>query len=70
MKFSKNMLATSIPHFAFFTVPDAWGMAKKDKYVIFNNKNEKVVTKSGNYKSLVPQGKAYLQKLYDDIAAR
>jgi phosphoglycerol transferase MdoB-like AlkP superfamily enzyme len=70
MKFSKNMLATSIPHFAFFTVPDAWGMAKKDKYVIFNNKNEKVVTKCGNYKSLVPQGKAYLQKLYDDIAAR
>lgn len=70
MKFSKNMLATSVPHFAFFTVPDAWGMAKNGKYVIFNNKNEKVVTKSGNYKSLVPQGKTYLQKLYDDIAAR
>lgn len=70
MKFSKNMLSPQVPHFAFFTVPDAWGMNQNGNYLIFNNKNKKVVVSKGESKKLVQKGKAYLQKLYDDIAVR
>ena len=69
--FSKDMLNPQSPHFAFFTVPDAFGMVDADNQVIFNNETKKVVLDTGKKKgkNLAP-GKAYLQKLYDDIDKR
>lgn len=69
--FSKDMLNPASPHFAFFTVPDAFGMVTADNQVIFNCQAGTVVVDEGTAKGKnLPLGKAYLQKLYDDIAKR
>lgn len=69
--FSKDMLDSRNPHFAFFTVPDAMGYADADNAVIFDNASGKVVYSRGNAaESNAVRAKAYLQKLYDDIARR
>lgn len=69
--FSKDMLIPASPHFAFFTVPDAFGMVTADNQVIFNCQAGAVVVDEGTAKGKnLPLGKAYLQKLYDDIAKR
>jgi hypothetical protein len=64
------MLDQSAPHFAFFAVPDAFGIVKDGKErLIYDNKSGKVV--AGDMSdSLLMSGKAYLQKLYDDIDKR
>ena len=67
--FSKNMLSEKTPKFAFFTVPDAFGFITYDNSVIFDNKQGKVVY-SRSTGSNLKKGKAYLQKLYDDLAKR
>ena len=69
--FSKDMLNPASQHFAFFTVPDAFGMVTADNQVIFNCQAGTVVVDEGTAKGKnLPLGKAYLQKLYDDIAKR
>ena len=69
--FSKDMLDTTAQHYAFFTVPDAFGMATSSGRYIFDNKLCKVVASEGSPSDSMPlQGKAYLQKLYDDIGSR
>ncbi|WP_300704418.1 LTA synthase family protein [Bacteroides sp.] len=69
--FSKDMLNPSSPHFAFFTVPDAFGMVTADNQVIFNCQADAVAVDEGTAKGKnLPLGKAYLQKLYDDLAKR
>ena len=69
--FSKDMLDSTAPHFAFFTVPDAFGMATSDNQLIFDNQASQVVLDEGTEKGKhLSAGKAYLQKLYDDLAAR
>ena len=69
--FSKDMLNPASPHFAFFTVPDAFGMVTSDNQVIFNCEADAVTVDEGAAKGKnIPLGKAYLQKLYDDIAKR
>lgn len=69
--FSKDMLDSTAPHFAFFTVPDAFGMTTSDNQLIFDNQASQVVLDEGTEKGKhLSAGKAYLQKLYDDLAAR
>jgi len=69
--FSKDLLDTSIPHFAFFAVPDAFGMVTTEKRFIYDNKSARVVAgKATEDDSLLEMGKAYLQKIYDDIASK
>lgn len=69
--FSKDMLNPNSPHFAFFTVPDAFGMVTADNQVVFNCQADAVAVDEGTAKGKnLPLGKAYLQKLYDDIAKR
>lgn len=68
--FSKDMLDAQAPHFAFFTVPDAFGLVTSTDSLIFDNKSEQVVAGSKGNKELLNKGKAYLQKLYDDISIR
>lgn len=67
--FSKDMLDPSIPHFAFFTIPDAFGMADSQNRLIYDSQATKIVVDEGPCKgSNLLRGKAYLQKLYDVIA--
>ena len=67
--FSKDLLDPSIPHFAFFTIPDAFGMADEENRLIYDNQASKIVLDEGPRKgSNLLRGKAYLQKLYDIIA--
>lgn len=69
--FSKDMLNPASPHFAFFTVPDAFGFVTPDNQFVFNNEANAVVVDEGTKKGRnLPLGQAYLQKLYDDIAKR
>lgn len=69
--FSKDMLNPSVPHFAFFTVPDAFGIVTEENQVIYDCQAGKVVVDEGGSKGKnLPFGQAYLQKMYDDIAQR
>lgn len=66
--FSKNMLSDATPKFAFFTVPDAFGVVSEENSLIFDNKTQKAVYNKGNRLDYnLKRGQAYLQKLYDDI---
>ena len=69
--FSKDMLNPASPHFAFFTMPDAFGFLTPDNQLIFNNEADAIVVDEGPKKGQnLSLGQAYLQKLYDDIAKR
>ena len=69
--FSKDMLNPLSPHFAFFTVPDAFGMATPDNRVMYNCESKSIVVDEGAAKGKdLESAKAYLQKIYDDIAKR
>ena len=69
--FSKNLFNPKAPHFAFFAVPDAFGLVTVDNQIIYDHQAGKVMLDTGRRKgnNLRP-AKAYLQKLYDDIAKR
>lgn len=69
--FSKDMLNPASPHFAFFTVPDAFGMVTADNQVIYDCQAGAVTVDKGVAKGKnLTLGEAYLQKLYDDIDKR
>ena len=70
--FSKDMLDSRAPHFAFFTYPDLWGMATEEQQMIYDNVAGKTVLSRGKRgcSAMEKQGKAYLQELYNDIARR
>ena len=69
--FSKDLMNPHAPHFAFFTVPDAFGMVTEENELIYDNKSGKTVVDRGSQRSVnLQKGQAYLQKLYDDIGRR
>ena len=68
--FSKDMLNPANPHFAFFTVPDAFGVVSDSGSVVFDNVAEKIYTNSLPDNALLEHGKAFLQKIYDDLDKR
>ncbi|UYU42208.1 LTA synthase family protein [Bacteroides salyersiae] len=69
--FSKNILNPSSPHFAFFTFPNIFGMITADNEVVFNCESNTVAMDEGTHQGEnLNKGKAYLQKLYDDLAKR
>ena len=69
--FSKDMLCGGDPHFAFFTFPDAFGIAFENGHAIYGNKDGRMVEAGGEDPvGKAEIGKAYLQRLYDDLAAR
>ena len=69
--FSKDLMNPHAPHFAFFTVPDAFGLVTPDNQLIYDNQSSTIAADEGVAKgqNLRP-GMAYLQKLYDDLGAR
>ena len=67
--FSKDMLNPNVPHFAFSTVPNAFMMKTTDNTVFYNCETNKTILDNGKTPGKnLPYGKAYLQKLYDDIS--
>ncbi|MCD8555066.1 MAG: sulfatase-like hydrolase/transferase [Bacteroides graminisolvens] len=69
--FSKNIMNPASPHFAYFTFPNMFGMVTEDNAVVFNCEGNKVVSDTGRATGKnLEKGKAFLQKLYDDLAAR
>ncbi len=69
--FSKNLLNPDSPHFAYFTFPNLFGMKTVDDEVVFDCESNKVVSHTNpNKEENLLKGKAFLQKLYDDIAKR
>ena len=68
--FSKNMMSDATPKFAFFDVPDAFGVVSEENSIIFDNKTKKAVYDKGKKGYNLKRGQAYLQKLYDDIASK
>ena len=70
-RFSKDLLHPAAPHFAFFTMPDGFGMVTPDNALIFDCQSDRVVVDEGSLPGRnLSLGKAYLQILYDDIAQR
>lgn len=68
-KFSKDMLSSSAPHFAFFTLPDAVGLVSDSSAVIYDNAGKRVVLGDENKdKDMLRKAKAYLQSLYNVIS--
>ena len=69
--FSKNILNPESPHFAYFTFPNAFGMISKTNELLFDCDSERVITDKGTHPGEnLMKGKAFLQKLYDDLAKR
>ncbi len=69
--YSKDLLDTESPHFAFFTFPDAMGMVTDSSSVIYDNTSNKVHQEVGpDTEILLKNAKAYLQKVYDDLDKR
>lgn len=69
--FSKDLMNPDVPHFAFFTIPDAFGLVTAENQLIFDCQGGRTVLDEGTDKGRnLPYGQAYLQKLYDDIAKR
>lgn len=70
-RFSKDMLDPRSPHFAFFAVPDAFGVVDGDNALIYDCQAGRAVVDGGVRPGKnLERGKAYLQKLYDDISNR
>lgn len=69
--FSKDIFDASVPHFAFFTFPDAVGMKTADGHSMYDNNTGKAIYEIGTRPAANRRkAQAYLQKLYDDIARR
>lgn len=69
--FSKNILNPSSPHFAYFTEPSLFGMITDSNQLVYNLDAGKVMLDQGTAKgSNLKPGKAFLQKLYDDLDKR
>ena len=67
--FSKNMLDERSPHFAFFTIPDAFGVVTENGHLVYDCQAGRVDSEN-NGNGYLEKGQAYLQKLYDDLADR
>lgn len=69
--FSKDMFDSAAPHFAFYTYPDAVGMTDTENSTMIDNKSGRVLFDIGKKRGANrDKARAYLQKLYDDIASR
>lgn len=69
--FSKDLLNTQSRQFAFIAAPSLWGMITPDGQVIYDYDADKSIESQGpNQQQLTTQGKAFIQKLYDDLDKR
>ena len=69
--FSKNIFNPSSPHFGYFTEPTLFGMVTAENQLVYNLDANTVQIDEGTEKGAnLEKGKAFLQKLYDDLAKR
>lgn len=69
--FSKDLLCSDTPSFAFYTFNEGFGMITDSSSVAYDHKPGKVVwTEGKNPDRAAETGKAYLQMLFDDYIAR
>ncbi len=68
--FSKNIVDTTRSQFAFYTFKDGFGFLDASGEAIYDWEAEKVLTNSKDSGVHLNRGKAYLQKLYDDLGKR
>lgn len=69
--FSKNIMNPDSPHFGYFTEPTLFGMVTPENQLVYNLDANKVMMDEGTDKGAnLEKGKAFLQKLYDDLAKR
>ena len=69
--FSKDLFNSKAPHYAFISSPSLFGFIEKDNYVIFNYEANQIVEAQGiNNNHTLDKGKAFIQKLYDDLDKR
>ncbi len=69
--FSKDLLDGSVPHYAFFTVPDAFGVVTPRNQLVYDCQAGAVVYDEGAFPGEnLNFGKAYLQNIYDDLSKR
>lgn len=70
-RFSKDMLNDQVRHFGYFSFPNAFGFVDAEDSVMYNCDNNQVVADQGRRRGYnLPYGKAFLQKLYDDLGKR
>lgn len=69
--FSKNIMNPASPHFGYFTRPNYFGMVTPENQLVYNLDSNTVQLDEGTAKGAnLEKGKAFLQKLYDDLAKR
>ncbi|MCP9611140.1 LTA synthase family protein [Coprobacter tertius] len=69
--FSKNMADPVQRKFAYYTFKDGFGFLDADNQVIYDNEAGKAIfLKGANASASELAGKAFLQKLYDDLGSR
>ena len=69
--FSRNVLDPAYKEIAFYSFPDGFGVLSPEGYVVYDCATQTVIRQKGEESdSLVVWGKAFLQKLYDDIASK
>lgn len=71
--FSKDMLDPKVGHYAFYAFSDGFGLLTDSCQYVQDNKNDGVGLQPGTDDPegrAVRWGKAYLQKLYDDLSGR
>lgn len=69
--FSKNMMNGDSPHFAFFIDQSQFGIVTLDNAMVYNCDADDVIYGRGDsIADITVKGKAYLQKLYDDLDRR
>ncbi len=67
--FSKNMLDSSVPHYAFFTEPSLAGLVTPSDFAVFNCDADTPVLSSPDVSPATEKGvRAILQKLYDNLS--
>ena len=70
-RFSKNIMNPRSPHFAIFTYPDCLGMVTPEDTFLQDNVSGRVLIDKGSQKGKNRKpAQAFLQTLFDDIAAR
>lgn len=69
--FSKNILNPSSSHFGFFSFPNIFGFLTSDSQVVYDCDVDKSILSTGEHAPQnLEKGKAFLQKLYDDLGSR
>ena len=69
--FSKNLADPTRYKFAYYTFKVGFGFLDADNRVVYDNESDKAILSSGNDAAETEKkGKAFLQKLYDDLGSR